>query len=543
MFMQNISADPLMQKIWDRTLHHALAMGRTLPEMRFFILDSMEFTSLLEKKVYPTSPVNIWEGKNMVTRKHRIENGQESSIYYEVVQTGNPSYAYLNHTNSPMMQASVMAHVVGHCEFSELNVLQDSDYDRTEVIMHLVRKVNLGRYQMGDVNYMNFWNACESVSPLIAPNSQYNIDNTVDFDSRITKTKEKEDKSVKKDAALYSPYSATMTALLKTAEEKYSFEEEVRKKIRSETINRKGYKLKAPCQDILGFLRLFAPMSAGEKSIMDYQYESHKHQDFVVRTQIMNEGWAMYWEKKIMMELFKEKVVDGIIDYAKVFSGVCYPRPYFARNPYHLGYHMWLHIEEMLRDGKLTLAYQEEKDVEKKENWKGVGSADPIADMTHIVKSCSDYEFLRRYLTPELVHKFHLNRIPKQQASQLGITQEDIIAQDRHYVWIDPEPIKGQMLNFFTHLYRPRLYIIDSDFQDGGLLIYHRNDNRKLKKEWIKPTLKNINLIWKAPVSIITDDTLYQYSASNFKESKIRDSTFNEVLDSIKAGEKPIKNF
>lgn len=228
--MQNISTDPLMQKIWDRTLHHALAMGRTLPEMRFFILDSMEFTSLLEKKVYPSSPVNIWEGKNMVTRKHRIENGQESSIYYEVVQTGNPSYAYLNHTNSPMMQASVMAHVVGHCEFSELNVLQDSDYDRTEAIMHLVRKVNLGRYQMGDVNYMNFWNACESVAPLIAPNSQYNIDNTVDFDSRIMKTKEKEDKNVKKDPALYSPYSATMTALLKTSEDKYSFEEEVRKK-------------------------------------------------------------------------------------------------------------------------------------------------------------------------------------------------------------------------------------------------------------------------------------------------------------------------
>ena len=126
--MQNISTDPILQKLWERTHHHAIAMGRTLPEMRFFILDSMEFASLLEKNVYPTSPVNIWEGKSMVTKKNSIENGQESSIYYEVVQTGNPSYAYLNHTNSTMMQASVMAHVVGHCEFSELNVLHDSDY-------------------------------------------------------------------------------------------------------------------------------------------------------------------------------------------------------------------------------------------------------------------------------------------------------------------------------------------------------------------------------------------------------------------------------
>ena len=67
-----------------------------------------------QKNVYPTSPVNIWEGKRMINKKHRIETGQESSLYYEVVQTGSPSYAYLNNTNSAMMQASVMPHVVGH---------------------------------------------------------------------------------------------------------------------------------------------------------------------------------------------------------------------------------------------------------------------------------------------------------------------------------------------------------------------------------------------------------------------------------------------
>ena len=106
--MRSIRTDSALHALEQRVVHHANAFGRTLPEMRFFILDSMEFMSLLEKGVYPTSPVNIWEGKRMVNRKHRVETGQESAIYYEVVQTGNPSYAYLNHTNSPMMQASVM---------------------------------------------------------------------------------------------------------------------------------------------------------------------------------------------------------------------------------------------------------------------------------------------------------------------------------------------------------------------------------------------------------------------------------------------------
>ena len=77
----------------------------------------------------------------------------------------------------------------------------------------------------------------------------------------------------------------------------------------------------------------------------------------------------MYWEKKIMLELFKEKAVTGMIDYSKVFSGVCYPRPYFQRNPYHLGYHMWCHIEELYRKGQVSLDYEEKQDMEKKKNW------------------------------------------------------------------------------------------------------------------------------------------------------------------------------
>ncbi len=113
--MRNIKTDPELKHLEQRVLHYAEQFKRTLPEMRFFILDPMEFASLLIKRVYPVAPVNIWEGKEMVNTRHRIETGQESSLYYEVVQTGRPSYAYLNETNNAMTQASVMAHVVGHC--------------------------------------------------------------------------------------------------------------------------------------------------------------------------------------------------------------------------------------------------------------------------------------------------------------------------------------------------------------------------------------------------------------------------------------------
>ncbi|MBT4287153.1 MAG: hypothetical protein HOD92_07420 [Deltaproteobacteria bacterium] len=536
--MRLINTNPELFELEQRVKHHAKAMNRSLPEMRFFILDRLEFASLLEKHVYPTSPSNIWEGKKMINKKLQIESGQESGIYYEVVQTGNPSYAYLNNTNSPMMQASVMAHVVGHCEFSELNVLKDSNMDRTEFVMHLVKKVDSSRFQMGEKNYLNFWNAAESIIPLIAPHSQFNLNRSVEDD---THHGQETDSAVpeEENKVLLRPFSHTMESLLKTSSNEQIWQEELQKKTQQEQISRQGYRLFAPCQDILGFLKNYAPCSQSEKSILNYMYVTHSTHDFVVRTQIMNEGWAMYWEKKIMMELFKEKAVKGIIDYAKTFSGVCFPRPFFARNPYHLGYNLWSHLEHLYEKGKISLDYWEETDQQKKNEWDKKPFNRPIQELENLVKTITDYEFLRRFLTPELIFKFHLNRIPKQQVKGMGVNKNDILKEDDHWSWIQPNMVKNEMLNFFTHFYRPRIYIIDNDFKDGGLLIFHRNDYRKLRKDWIRPTLANINFIWKSPVYLVSGNTLYSYSNHKMDEIEVNEVSFGQIAEKLQNFEKP----
>ncbi len=539
--MRSIQTDPELHFLEQRVLHHARDFGRTLPEMRFFVLDSTEFMSLLEKGVYPTSPVNIWEGKRMVGRKHRVETGQESAIYYEVVQTGNPSYAYLNHTNSPMMQASVMAHVVGHCEFSELNVLRDSTQDRTEYVMHLVRKVDLARQQMGEVHYSQYWNACESLISLISPHSQYNLARSVETDTPARQQETDTHIAEKQPPSPLAPISSTLDALLLQPDPDQAWYKEMQSKIRQETLSRKGYKLRAPCQDIFGFLRNHAPTSRSEKTLLNYLYTTHFTHDFIIRTQIMNEGWAMYWEKKIMLELFKEKAVTGIIDYARVFSGVCYPRPYYARNPYHLGFHLWNHIEELYREGKVSLAYAEETDQSVKDHWKREPDKPPVAYMEDLIRTVTDYEFLRRFLTPALVHEFHLNRFHRAEAQRLRLPPDSIVQEDRNYVWLDPEPVKEEMLQFFTHFHRPRIYLIDTDFQDGGLLLYHRDDGRRLRKDWIKPTLKNLNMVWKGPVYLISRNWLYSFSANLFKETVVTELRFEAILERMQRSEKPFR--
>ncbi len=537
--MRLISTDKELSYLEQRVKYYAEKMGRTLPEMRFFILDQMEFASLLEKHVYPTSPVNIWEGKRMVTKKFRIESGQESALYYEVVQTGNPSYAYLNNTNSAMTQASVMAHVVGHCEFSELNVLKDSNPDRTEYVMYLVKKVNAGQHQMGEKRYLTYWNACESVVPLIAPHSQYNLDHSVEDDVR-PQQKRKETVEEETTQELLRPYSYTIESLLKSNDVVTAVENEMQKKTHREQMSRAGYRLFRPCQDILGFLRNYAPTSQAERAILDYMYVSHSTHDFVIRTQIMNEGWAMYWEKKIMLELFREQAVKGIIDYAKVFSGVCAPRPFFMRNPYHLGYHLWNHIEELYKKGKVSLDFHEEMDIETRAKWNKETGIDPLKAMNHLVETVTDYEFLRRFLTEDLVFEFHLNRIFKQHAEHYGINKDAIVMEDNYFVWLDPKMVKDEMLQFFTHFQRPRIYIIDTDFIDGGLLLYHRNDGRVLRKSWIEPTLKNINFIWKSAASLMSGEKIYTYSNQKFEERAIKEVSFDQILSRMDKNQKPI---
>lgn len=538
--MKLVESDPVLQNLEKEVLRHANEMGRSLPEIRFFILDGMEFASLLEKHVFPTSPSNIWEGKRMVNKRFRIESGHESSLYYEVVQTGNPSYAYLNNTNSPMMQASVMAHVVGHCEFSELNVLKDSIPDRTEFVMHLVKKVNLGRQQMGEKNYLEYWNACESMIPLITAHSQYNLSGSVEGDIRRP---EEQDSHIseKKADPLYMPFSHTMESFLRANTLEQAWQKEKQRKTKREQINRKGYQLFRPCQDVIDLLRNFAPTSQSERAILDYMYVANSNRDFVIRTQIMNEGWAMYWEKKIMLNLFKENVVKGIIDYAKVFSGVCSPRPYFQRNPYHLGFHLWNHIEELHGDGKISLDYLEENDQLTKENWKKEPSENSIEFMEHLVKTITDYEFLRRFLSHQVIDDCHLNRIPRQQANMFGISKDLIIKEDERWIWVDPGTVKSEMISFFTHFHRPRIYVIDTDFQDGGLLLFHRSDDKKLRKDWIQPTLKNTNYIWKAAVYLVTSEMCYAYSAKKFSEKAIKEVKFEQILERMEKSEKPFK--
>jgi stage V sporulation protein R len=255
----------------------------------------------------------------------------------------------------------------------------------------------------------------------------------------------------------------------------------------------------------------------------------------------MNEGWAMYWEKEIMLKLFEDKTVNDIVDYAKCFSGVCYPRPFFQRNPYQLGFNMWHRIKDRYKKGIYTTEYYNEKDSAKKELWDKPlppGSPTPMEFMESIVKTNTDYNFIKRFLTDVDVRELYLNRVPLQYG--INWNNDDLEDLNEHYAFVKPKIVKDWMLEFFTSYHRPRIYIIDTDFNQGGLLLFHRPDGKKLRKEWIFPTCSNISAVWKSPVHIISNNILYSYNSPSSTDTieLEKELTFDQIVETMKEGNK-----
>jgi stage V sporulation protein R len=215
------------------------------------------------------------------------------------------------------------------------------------------------------------------------------------------------------------------------------------------------------------------------------------------------------------------------------------------RNPYHMGYYMWNHIEDLYRKGKVSLSFTEEQIRETKTNWNVNGTNNPIEKMDHLVKTITDYEFIRRFLDKDLIDKLYLNRLTHNMAAESGFLNPEnenlIYRADKNYVYLSHDYVKNEMLEFFSDFFRPMIYVIDTDFQDGGLLLYHKHKGRDLKTNWIPPTLGNINTIWKSPAYLITGNMLFKASEKDTTKIDIKPIDFETIRERMFKNEKPFK--
>ena len=87
----------------------------------------------------------------------------------------------------------------------------------------------------------------------------------------------------------------------------------------------------------------------------------------------------------------------------------------------------------------------------------------------------------------------------------------------------------------------PDIYIIDADSKDGGLLLSHRDDGHSLRHDWIRPTLRNLNLIWKGPVALLTKDQMFAVTGNQYKSEEVKPVPFEQVVERMRRGERPFR--
>lgn len=382
-----------------------------------------------------------------------VQHRMGHSRIFEVVFPGNPNRAYLVNTNSREENILVVAHVLGHADFSHNNLTfirsqEQVGYHIVEQAAAHARRIAEVIEAIGEKRVEQVLDVALALEPHIDTNQLLNRPKYRPPDKR----KEPE------------------PAEFRDRYQQLPGEAQPERKGRSgpEPLHIPPH----PERDLLWFIANYAPeMEDWERDIfLAVRKEAYYFQP-VFNCQIMNEGWASYWHSRLLREA---DFLSGqaYVDCMKTHSDVV--RPYAGErqvalqvNPYHLGYSLWEHLLE--RDGlEAARAIRREED---------------------------DFSFIRNYFTAELADELGLFVYNAKQNGEIRVTESNL--HELHEAILRPK------FNFGA----PRVEV-DELKSDGTLILRHEyeNDGRGLDLERARRVLEYIDRVWRRPVKLYTAD-------------------------------------
>ncbi|HVF65834.1 MAG TPA: SpoVR family protein [Casimicrobiaceae bacterium] len=227
-----------------------------------------------------------------------------------------------------------------------------------------------------------------------------------------------------------------------------------------------------PEYDLLWFIAQFgSELEPWERDVFLAVREESFYFYPVFACQIMNEGWASYWHARLLREadfLPQDMYVQAI----KAHSDVV--RPYAAGktlalsvNPYHLGFSMWEHVIET----------------------RGLDEA------RRICAEEDDFGFVRNHLDADLAIELDLFVYEASQDGEIKVASRDLLAIR--------EAILAPKFNFGS----PRVAATRID-NDGSLTLEHDHgsDGRGLDLTRAERVLEYVTRLWRRPVTLHTID-------------------------------------
>lgn len=445
----------------------ATELGLTWLPQEFDIISSEK---MFEMMAY-NFPINYshWSfGRNYEMEKTKYEHGY--SIPYEIVFPTNPVRAYLMSNNPFPVQVLVMAHVYGHNDFITNNFWFKKRRD------DIIRSASAASNRFREYEEECGIDAVEKTIDA-AQSLNYHV-NTDLFIKEIT-----DEGIIQRERERKIGTGSSYDDILGKRKIKQDFEE-LKKKVPPE-----------PTSDLLLFIMEHSPkrLEAWEQDVLSVIRMQGRYGFPLIRTKIINEGWASFVHMCIMEELFKRKVLS-VEDhgYYNIYNARILAKHPYGINFYLLGTSIWRSIKERWDKGQYGEEWNEapnkwDWDLEKGEGWE---------KMLEVRKTYSDRFFIEDFLNKKVIEEVDLYIYQ-------DIEEADKIV--RKIVERSPDKIKQLLVASLANSGIPKINIIDGDYAGRNeLYLKHIFNGINLDDEYRKKTIEHIHFLWDRPVHLET---------------------------------------
>lgn len=402
------------------------------------------------------------------------------SKIYELILNNDPSYAFLDDTNSDVVNLLICAHCIGHSSFFKKNAC--------------FAKTN-----------RNMVNQAERNAKIVDQyKEKYGIDVVEDWmdvgfaiDRHIDPTLGETRKKYPELTHEFKEIQPLPYADLHGDDERPTVVAQL-----------KNDKFPPhPERDILWFLTNYAKMLPWQREVLSIIRSESFYFYPQQQTKIMNEGWASFWHAELMLN-YDDLSAPEHADFAKAHSGVIRPGR-VSINPYYVGFRIFTDIkkrwDEAYKEGKKDKAFQKSDLIDMFDDKTGkliASKVDGNQKMFEVMCEDNDYSFIHNYLTRELADNMKLFTY-----GPAGNVPDDADPEDDDLVILDRELHHiQQAMTSRTHNYGAPSIVIDKVEENTLGLLHEKKDKMPLDEKYARETLKYIQKVWNGPICLRTRD-------------------------------------
>ena len=411
---------------------------------------------------------------------------------YELIINNNPAYAFLDETNSDVINLLVCAHVLGHSDFFKNNAcFAGTNRNMVNMAAQNAQTIEEAKAKFG----------LETVEEWM--DAAFALDTHIDPRLGEYRKKYPEQQHVFKTTHPL-PYADL-------------FGEDMKPQVTQE-IKNTAFPPHAE-RDILWFLINYAQMLPDQREIFNIIRSESYYFHPQALTKICNEGWAS-WVHAEMMLNYDDLTPSEHLDFSIAHAGVISPGVPLRQkkddpehppkrtgrfNPYFVGFRIFTDIkkrwDKYYEEGQKDAAFQKSNEIDHFDEKGNVvlSKMNGFQKLLKVRAEDDDISFVRNFLTRELAEEIELFTYGYE-GGAANPDEDNVIIKDRALDAI----VRG--ITDKLHNYGAPLIWVDKVEPDMSLIMRHSDNELPLEETYTKETLKYVYKAWKKPVHLITHD-------------------------------------